>query len=507
MIVYIFSANFLFLLLLKLFYILKINIAALLCLFCQILLAQDPYSINYSINESLPSNTIYSANQDKNGYLWLTTDVGIVKYDSHKFELFNTDNGLSDNEVFQMKTDFKGRTWLLTLNGKPSFIYKNKIYNESNSSLVKKVSGSSIIMDFYEDKNQTIYLVYRNGELGIIKPNNKVVKVKTEKTSIGGIWKFKESLCMITGEGIYNSFTKKLIKPFDKPSFYKLYHTKFGNYLSDTNFLYKIDSNNNFIKVIALPEKTEILNIYVENANKTWICARNGLYLIENNLLKKIFFKEYAITSIIKDFEDGYWISTLKNGLLYVPSFSIFIDKMGIENQLKTNCISINNKKEVWVGGDNNNYFIKKPNQLFVKKTAFANKKKDLVTNIRFHDNDTYIIGKIGVNKIDAKNNITNYNFSANDILINNKQLYVGYTYTYKFPLISLENLNSEYLNSKIILNKRATVLSVSAPGVAWIPRDRAAAHRSTTRRTAGQRQLGISPGRSGLPCGRGRYA
>jgi ligand-binding sensor domain-containing protein len=91
-------------------------------LFFQSALAQDPYSINYTINEGFPSNTIYSANQDEKGYLWFTTDVGIVKYDSHKFELFNTENGLSDNEVFQMKTDFKRRTWLLTLNGKLSLI-------------------------------------------------------------------------------------------------------------------------------------------------------------------------------------------------------------------------------------------------------------------------------------------------------------------------------------------------------------------------------------------------
>lgn len=437
-------------------------------LFFQSALAQDPYSINYTINEGFPSNTIYSANQDEKGYLWFTTDVGIVKYDSHKFELFNTENGLSDNEVFQMKTDFKRRTWLLTLNGKLSFIYKNKIYNETNSTLIKQASGSGIVADLYEDSQHFIYITFRNAEITIIKPNNKVTKLKTLKNSLAGVWKYNNQLNMITGEGILNSNTQKFINPFDKFSFYKIYHTSFGDYLSDTNILFEIDAHN-FIKKVELPNKPEILNIYVENENKIWICARNGLYFLDNNQLKKIFFKDYAVTSIVKDFEGGYWVSTLKNGLFYVPSFDILIDKMGIENQLKLNSISINSKKEIWVGGDNNNYFIKKPKKTFETKTAFANKKKDLVTNIRFYNNNTYVIGKNGVDKIDAKNNVTNYNFSANDILINKKQFFIGYTYIYKFPIEGAKNFTSYYINSKIILNKRATILSEGNDDQVWI--------------------------------------
>jgi len=111
-------------------------------------MAQEPYAINYSTKEGFPTSTVYNVTQDKYGFLWFSTDAGIIKYDSHQFELINTDKGLSDNEVFQMKTDSKGRTWMLTLTGKLSFLYKNKLYNEANSSVVKQASGTSITVNF-----------------------------------------------------------------------------------------------------------------------------------------------------------------------------------------------------------------------------------------------------------------------------------------------------------------------------------------------------------------------
>lgn len=432
-------------------------------------LAQDPYFINYSINEGFPTSTIYSSIQDEKGYLWFTTDVGIVKYDSHKFELFNTDKGLSDNEVFKMKRDYKGRYWLLTLNGKPSFIYNGKIYNDSNSTLLKKASGSSIIVDIYEDKEHNIYLSYRNGQYSIIKPNDEVVVKNSNMLSFNGIWKHNDNLFFVCGNGIYDALKKENVFFPVKQSTYKIYHSKFGEYISDFNSLYKIDANNTLNKTIELPNKTEILNVFIENNAKIWVCTRNGLFLIEDNLFKKVFFEDYTISSIIVDFEGGYWVSTLKNGLLYVPSFAVFSDKMGTKSsdQLKLNCISINNKNEIWVGGDNNNYFIKKNGSDFIKNTSSNSSRQDLISNIRFYDNETYVIGKLGVIKVDAEGKKTAFQFSANDILIHNKQFYIGYTYTYKVPFDI--TLNSKVISSQIFLNKRANVLSNGKNNSVWI--------------------------------------
>ncbi|MBL7887474.1 MAG: histidine kinase [Flavobacterium sp.] len=430
--------------------------------------AQDPYSITYSFNEGFPTSTVYSASQDKNGLLWFSTDVGIVKYDSHKFELINTDKGLSDNEVFQMKTDFKGRTWLLTLTGKLSFIYQNKIYNESNSSLVKKASGSSITVDFYQDNANNIYISYRNGEIAVIKPNNEVEKKYSDELSLAGLWKDNNAI-RILNRHICDLETQKKLFSFPKNSFLKVHHhSVFGDYLSNTNVFYKVTANNQLEKIIEIPKPVEILNSFFENKNKLWICARNGLFLVSNNKIEKSFFKDFAITSITKDFEGGYWFSTLNNGIIYIPSFNFYVDKLNQNKTTKLNCISINAKNEIWVGGMNNDYYVKNSNSPFVKKELMQSERTDKITNIRFEDNATYVIGKLGIKKIDSKGNERLLGFSANDLLIDNKLAYIGYTYTLVLPREEMNPYDPKKTTPEVVVNKRSNIFTKDQNSI-WI--------------------------------------
>lgn len=445
------------------------KIGALFLFFiCQILLAQEPYSINYSINEGFPTSTIYSVTQDKNGFLWFSTDVGIVKYDSHKFELLNTDSGLSDNEVFQMKTDFKGRTWLLTLTGRLTYIYKDKIFNESNSVLVKKASGSGIAVDFYQDDSKTIYITFRNGEISIIKPNDEVIKKTNQALSINGLWKTKDSIYVID-KAVANLTTNKKISPFTSSSFLKIHHSEFGEYLSNNNIFYKIYDGNHFEKIIEIPKKVEILNSFTESENKTWICARTGLYLLVNHALKQVFFKDFTVTGITKDFEGGYWVSTIGNGIFYIPSFNFYVDKLSQEKTTRLNCISINNKNEIWVGGFENDYYIKKKEAPFEKKILKSGVRTDKISNIRFDNNTTYVIGKLGIKKIDADEKETVLGFSGNDMIINNTQTYIGYSYTYNIPTEKITSIVNGISKPNLFINKRTNIFAIGQKNCVWV--------------------------------------
>lgn len=436
--------------------------------FYQVVLAQDPYYINYSINEGFPTSTTYSVTQDKNGFLWFSTDVGIVKYDSHNFELFNTDRGLTDNEVFQMKTDFKGRFWLLTLNGKPSYIYKNKIYNEKNSVLVKKIAGSNLIIDFYQDENNVLYFVFKDGSITIVQSNDSVKKINTNKTSTSGIWIRDNKLFLLTSAGLYNYSKKISDSQITKPSTYRVYHDKANTYFNEVNKLYQVTENNQFKLIAEIPNKQEIINLYVENENKIWVCSRFGLYLFENNILKRKFFDNYSISGLTQDFEGGYWLTTLTNGIIYVPSFEVFNDKINPGNPLKINCITINNKKEIWLGGDDNDYYIKSDKGI-EKKTIFNQKRVDKITNIRIYNGNTYVIGKLGVLEIDSLRKEKKLGFSANDILIKKNNVFVGYTFTYKIKTKNLYNVTSNLISSNNLISKRATVLCDGDKDNIWI--------------------------------------
>lgn len=49
---------------------------------------------NYSEKDGLPSNHIYKITQDSNGFIWIATDEGLVKYNGTDFKVFTTQEGL-----------------------------------------------------------------------------------------------------------------------------------------------------------------------------------------------------------------------------------------------------------------------------------------------------------------------------------------------------------------------------------------------------------------------------
>ena len=67
---------------------------------------------NYTIKNGLPSNIVYSIKQDKKGFIWATTDKGVVRFDGKSFKLFTVDHGLASNDNFVMLIDSRDNIWL-----------------------------------------------------------------------------------------------------------------------------------------------------------------------------------------------------------------------------------------------------------------------------------------------------------------------------------------------------------------------------------------------------------
>gem|GEM_PF-2516857 len=64
-------------------------------------MAQQPYSLIHYDENTLPQTSIGNIQQDENGYLWMNTQFGIVRFDGEKVRVFTTDNlkGLSSNRI------------------------------------------------------------------------------------------------------------------------------------------------------------------------------------------------------------------------------------------------------------------------------------------------------------------------------------------------------------------------------------------------------------------------
>jgi signal transduction histidine kinase len=63
--------------------------------------AQEPYSLVHYNENTLPQTSIGNIQQDEWGYLWMSTQFGIIRFDGEKVRVFTTDNlkGLTSNRI------------------------------------------------------------------------------------------------------------------------------------------------------------------------------------------------------------------------------------------------------------------------------------------------------------------------------------------------------------------------------------------------------------------------
>ncbi|MEX1116529.1 MAG: two-component regulator propeller domain-containing protein [Akkermansiaceae bacterium] len=68
-------------------------------------------------SEGMPHNSVTSAFQGTDGYLWIGTGKGVSRFDGVRFENFSVSEGLPDNNVLSMMEDRRGRMWAGTERG------------------------------------------------------------------------------------------------------------------------------------------------------------------------------------------------------------------------------------------------------------------------------------------------------------------------------------------------------------------------------------------------------
>jgi len=66
--------------------------------------------------------------KDRLGYIWITSDKGIIKYNGYSFKVFTTDDGLPTNDIWKSYEDNMGRIWLLNNSFELGYI-KDDLYH------------------------------------------------------------------------------------------------------------------------------------------------------------------------------------------------------------------------------------------------------------------------------------------------------------------------------------------------------------------------------------------
>jgi hypothetical protein len=294
---------------------------------------------NITQKDGLPSNEVYCVFKDSKNYLWFSTDQGVVRFNGTTMERFI----LPDNVIFKIKEDSLGKIYFFSHSGTISYFFNNKIYQFKNLQAQNKFSdiliSEVVIIDF-----NTIFISTITGTDFIIKNNSEVKKciynngnsdtatISIEKSGKNVFFsrvvespKTKINYLKV----IDNTENKKseTIIPIDISSGYfrqKLLITpSLEKIIAIGSYIIKIFKNQEYI-IKKLPSEILCLSYYDNQVSVGLF--RNGLFKIDNNfkISNEIeFFKGKSVTDLVKDFENGLWVTTLEQGIFYAQNKSL----------------------------------------------------------------------------------------------------------------------------------------------------------------------------------------
>ena len=123
--------------------------------------ADSPYAVDasWSLADGLPQGSVITIAQTHDGYLWLGTLNGLVRFDGNSVTKFNVNNtpALSDNVVNFLFEDSRSNLWVGTANGRLCAIQGGEI-KQFNAGLP---GGKIVFAD--EDKTGTIWFYVSTG--------------------------------------------------------------------------------------------------------------------------------------------------------------------------------------------------------------------------------------------------------------------------------------------------------------------------------------------------------
>ncbi len=87
---------------------------------CPLTAAQAQYRFDsWTTDDGLPQNSVYSILQTNDGYIWLTTLDGLVRFDGIKFKVYNrsSSSGLTTNRLVDLSAENDNTLWVGTEDG------------------------------------------------------------------------------------------------------------------------------------------------------------------------------------------------------------------------------------------------------------------------------------------------------------------------------------------------------------------------------------------------------
>jgi ligand-binding sensor domain-containing protein len=356
--------------------------------FASQLCAQELNWKNFA-SDKLQSTESYCVIQDKEGFIWVSTDRGVSRYDGYEFEHFTTDDGLLDNVVFKMFEDALGRIWMVSFNLELCYFQKGKFYPFKYNHLLKEVNYRILYSSFYVDRDENVWLSYQNGPMvkiskqGVIEEKNKFKDASMQLYELEGqiLESSKGSKVNSKFSMIFGNSTQNCL--FEWNAFRRLLVIDSNEVLlSSNNILYQWKRNH-------CPELIEKFGQNIiclkKHNNQLWVCRHglgisiyervNGKWKWKYNLMEG-----HSVSEVLFDENSGIWVTTLDNGLYYTRLVGELVE---LSSKIKNNisAIATGDNQEVLIATYDGDIYYKESNTADWKKHEIAYSVREILYN------------------------------------------------------------------------------------------------------------------------------
>jgi sensor histidine kinase YesM len=270
---------------------------------------------------------VYDLHQDKKGFIWIAGNSGVQRFDGRRFSTFSSLNRKSLS-LAELQEDPWGRMWMHDFTDRIFFSTKDSLYTLNDFQSATGTFPTTFIHSnqLWVCTNEKLcrYTLHEWG--AILKKTIPLINSRSA-------YVFNEELYSVTPTGVVkinNSYQQKRIvvqTPNGSSaltswcSFFEINRVLYLLTLHDKT-IYKLQGNQ-FVRQLTLAIPQDLIGIRKIN-QKFWVLTRAGVYCYDSSFrTSQLYLKHLPISDVIEDTDHSIWISTLTQGVFYIPNTSV----------------------------------------------------------------------------------------------------------------------------------------------------------------------------------------
>ena len=320
----------------------------------------------WKMQSGLPANSIFAVQQTRDGYLWIGTQDGLVRFDGHHFELYNRKKvpQLKDNIIRALFEDRNGTLWIGTTSGGLTRYEQGEFYTYP----VTKYKALDRISAINEDRWGNLWIgSFTRGltrlsagqfttYIGEGLPSNKIWSIHKDKN--GDLWvSATTGIVKIVEPGIFRHYTLQDALSYQKTVC--LYEEDKKELWIGTGDKGLFRLKNNILTAYGaeagIPHLT-ITCLYRDSMKNLWTGTDGGgLTRMTNGVLSTLpvngGLASGFVYCITEDREGSLWVGTLDGGLhqLRDSIFTTYTVTEGLAHNY-VDCIYEDRAGRLWIG-------------------------------------------------------------------------------------------------------------------------------------------------------------